>query len=253
MPKFNLLFIKNLLFIFLIILSCNTFSASFDCAKATTPIEKLICSNNSLFTKDEALNKTYKTALSKTNNQKELTKRQLNWLKNTRNQCNTVECLEYVYQERIDNFKYSALADDVKIAIKAVQTEMKKSDGAFYVTEAGCKDRKGEYLEGEYLYKSQSLRVDSNINAVLLTSGVCGASANIINATLVLVKNNKPKIVKDFADGMGFLGEMRSISGRTIVFYGDKWKSDDTNCCPSQKAELRFNVDTGQQSLKVVK
>jgi uncharacterized protein len=105
MPKFNLIFIKNLLFIFLIIFSCNTFSASFDCAKATTPIEKLICSNNSLSTKDEALNKTYKTALSKTNNQKELTKRQLNWLKNTRNQCNTVECLEYVYQERIDNLE----------------------------------------------------------------------------------------------------------------------------------------------------
>ncbi|MFZ4703774.1 MAG: hypothetical protein ACOYMG_27335, partial [Candidatus Methylumidiphilus sp.] len=122
----------------------------------------------------------------------------------------------------------------------------------FTTTFSGCKDRKGEYLSGQYLAKSQLLRVDSGLNAVLLTSVFCGG--NGVNKTLVLVKNSKPEIVKDFAMGdMRFLGEMRSVKGRTIVFYGDKWKSDDAHCCPSQKAELSFNVDTGQQSLKVVK
>ena len=147
---------------------------------------------------------------------------------------------------------YSVHADDMKIAITAVKAKMKKSGNVFATTFAECKDRKGEYLSGEYMTKSQLLRVDSSTNAVLLTSAFCGG--NGINKTLVLVKNSKPEIVKDFAMGdMEFLGEMRSISGRTIVFHGDKWKPDDAHCCPSQKAELRFNVDTGQQSLKVVK
>ena len=102
------------------------------------------------------------------------------------------------------------------------------------------------------MLKSQVLRVDSGINSVLLTSAFCGG--NGVNKTLVLLKNSKPDIVKDFAMGdMDFLGEMRSIRGRAIVFYGEKWKSDDAHCCPSQKAELLFNIDTGQQSLKVVK
>jgi uncharacterized protein len=52
------------LFIFLLLFSCSSFAASFDCSKATTNHEKMICSNQELNEADSLLGKTYKDALS---------------------------------------------------------------------------------------------------------------------------------------------------------------------------------------------
>lgn len=138
-------------------------------------------------------------------------------------------------------------ADDIKIAINAAKADAKKSGNVFVTTERECKDH-----EGEYLFKSETMSVDNITKAVLLSSIVCGG--NGVGKTLVIITNNKARIMKGFRmRDMDFLGDMGYVEGRTIVFHGDKWRDDDAHCCPSQKAELRFNIDTKQQSLTLVK
>lgn len=147
-------------------------------------------------------------------------------------------------------FVFPAHADDLKTAINAVKAKFKKAGDTFSITEKECKRREQEPW-GEYLLESQTMGINSTIKAILLTSAIC--YGNGIKKTLVIVEKNKANII----DGLGmsdnnFLGNMSHIDGRTIVFNGNKWKDDDSHCCPSQKAELRFNIDTKQQSLTVV-
>lgn len=94
---------KNLFFytILLTMISLNVHSTSFNCAKATTSIEKMICSNTQLSDLDELLVVSYKKAMSRTEDKKQLKSEQQQWLKSTRNACQDVECLKDAYAMRI--------------------------------------------------------------------------------------------------------------------------------------------------------
>jgi uncharacterized protein len=78
-------------------------TASFDCKKARSPTEKMICSSPNLSTLDAQLAEAYKKA------KKELTtavgiriaRDQLSWLK-LRDRCTDAECLEQTYNARIN-------------------------------------------------------------------------------------------------------------------------------------------------------
>ena len=87
--------------ILLMMISLNVHSASFDCAKATTSIEKMICLNAQLYDLDELLVVSYKKAMSRTEDKKLLKSEQQQWLKSTRNVCQDVECLKDAYAVRI--------------------------------------------------------------------------------------------------------------------------------------------------------
>ncbi|MDR0762219.1 MAG: lysozyme inhibitor LprI family protein [Campylobacteraceae bacterium] len=96
---------KIILIICLIITSL--FSASFDCKKAKTDVEKLVCSDEKLSKLDEELNIAYKNVLSgaKTLKDKEdLKKRQIAWLKKLQEDCKKVDkcviTLQYEYTKK---------------------------------------------------------------------------------------------------------------------------------------------------------
>ncbi len=75
--------------------------ASFDCAKASRPIEIAICSNDTLSKLDEDLALKYKTALAASSNPEALKASQLDWIKESRT-CNTdIACLSAKYSARI--------------------------------------------------------------------------------------------------------------------------------------------------------
>jgi uncharacterized protein len=79
-------------------------AASFDCKKATTLVEKEICSNQTLSKLDDALNQNYGGSLSSNigdSARQHLMKTQSEWLKE-RNGCKTEACIEKKYRERID-------------------------------------------------------------------------------------------------------------------------------------------------------
>lgn len=78
-------------------------AASFDCAKAGTSVEKMICSDAETSALDGKLQQTYSTALAATNayGRKALAKEQRNWIKYTRGICQDTACLREVYEDRI--------------------------------------------------------------------------------------------------------------------------------------------------------
>jgi uncharacterized protein YecT (DUF1311 family) len=88
-------------------------SASFDCQKAKTDIEKLICSDEELSRLDDELGKAYKNALNFIKTKEELKQEQLKWLRQ-RSNC-LIKCkncidpancllLEYEYRTAYLNF-----------------------------------------------------------------------------------------------------------------------------------------------------
>jgi uncharacterized protein len=85
----------------LLIVAGNVHAASFDCGKATSEIEKLICGNDELSKLDESLNATYLKALERPDIRKQMIQSQRQWLKNERNACKNAECLKKAYETRI--------------------------------------------------------------------------------------------------------------------------------------------------------
>ncbi|QSA99482.1 ankyrin repeat domain-containing protein [Methylomonas sp. EFPC1] len=89
-------------------------SASFDCSKAKTNIEKLICGTQQLSELDSKLEETYSNQRKRfkpveENSQKpsnadedRLVAEQKHWLKHTRNACSDEACLKQAYTDRID-------------------------------------------------------------------------------------------------------------------------------------------------------
>lgn len=75
---------------------------SFDCDKASTNAEKIVCSDDELARLDNELANAYKNALNSLDNasKKQLTNEQKSWLK-TYNQCTDKECVKYHLQMRI--------------------------------------------------------------------------------------------------------------------------------------------------------
>jgi uncharacterized protein len=94
------------LIIFLLIaaLPRASFAASFDCAKAGTVQEKMICSDSALSALDDKLAHAYRSALSEATDTKaaEIQAQQKEWLRNARNGCTSRSCLVQAYEERID-------------------------------------------------------------------------------------------------------------------------------------------------------
>jgi len=77
-------------------------AASFDCAKASTKVEHMICDNSKLSQLDSKLGQDYWEVLSKANEEqkRQLIADQKHWLKFTRNVCDKVTCLKHAYWSR---------------------------------------------------------------------------------------------------------------------------------------------------------
>ncbi|MFA5372253.1 MAG: ankyrin repeat domain-containing protein, partial [Sideroxydans sp.] len=77
-------------------------AASFDCAKAATKIEKLICVNPNISDLDDELDSVYKFILTGSSfGSEQLVIAQRHWLKNTRNKCQNEACVIQAYSTRI--------------------------------------------------------------------------------------------------------------------------------------------------------
>ena len=89
------------------LVSMPAFSASFDCAKASSWVEKTICSNTQLSRLDEQMARHYKNSLTNASDGQNSTQSARNtqlsyqrrWLKFQRDTCTTQECLIREYQE----------------------------------------------------------------------------------------------------------------------------------------------------------
>jgi uncharacterized protein YecT (DUF1311 family) len=84
-------------------------AASFDCASASTTIEKAICDDASLSRLDSRLASLYSAAIANAADPNSIRRQQRTWLRGTRAPCNADRsCLATVYQERIEQLALPA-------------------------------------------------------------------------------------------------------------------------------------------------
>ena len=91
-------------------------AASFDCAKASSPYEKAVCSNANLSSLDDQLALVYKDARAKSADPEGLKKDQIEWIKSTRQCSNDIGCIEKAYRTRITNLSAPTTANTVQPA-----------------------------------------------------------------------------------------------------------------------------------------
>ncbi|MDO8343528.1 MAG: hypothetical protein Q7T48_10040 [Cellvibrio sp.] len=92
---------RKFIALFLLIASTPVLAAGFDCQKARSEVEEKICSNDRLSTLDLELNQIFKLASIEAEDKKSPVNDQLEWLKNTRDLCDSADCLQLVYINRI--------------------------------------------------------------------------------------------------------------------------------------------------------
>jgi uncharacterized protein len=97
--------------LFFIVIASECFAASFDCEKATTPAEKMICGDNKLSSFDDELNSAYKSALDSATDKQALKESQRKWIKEERCKCQDPQCMVDVYTKRINELKASTSHD----------------------------------------------------------------------------------------------------------------------------------------------
>ncbi|HKI59523.1 MAG TPA: hypothetical protein VKA23_00690 [Mariprofundaceae bacterium] len=84
-------------------------AASFDCDKASTKVEKMICENKGLSKSDEMLGSLYSKLRSKVSNPAWTRKHQKEWITHFRDRCKDALCLKSAYHNRIES-----LSSDLK-------------------------------------------------------------------------------------------------------------------------------------------
>jgi uncharacterized protein YecT (DUF1311 family) len=75
--------------------------ASFDCVKATSPAEKMICGDPALANLDKRLSRLYRQALETSPDSEQIKSSQRHWLRTIRNGCTTVPCMRTAYERRV--------------------------------------------------------------------------------------------------------------------------------------------------------
>lgn len=92
------LFIALLL---VVLFPSQSFAAGFDCTRATTKMEKLICNEPQLSKADEDLAASYSQALKVSSDPTAIKKQQREWLAEVRKRCDDVACIRESYSLRI--------------------------------------------------------------------------------------------------------------------------------------------------------
>ena len=100
---------KNLVLAASMLICCGAASAaSFDCSKASTKVERMICATPVLSALDEELAAAFKARLAQDpGSAASITRDQRLWLAMARGACTTVECTEQAYRRRISGLKFA--------------------------------------------------------------------------------------------------------------------------------------------------
>ncbi|CAJ8041114.1 lipoprotein [Burkholderia pseudomallei] len=92
-------------------------SPAFNCAKASSKVEKMICGDSALSDADSVNADLYKEVLQVADNPNQVKQDQRQWLK-ARNACQTADCLANAYNNR-----YNQLEHERRIATGAVNPD----------------------------------------------------------------------------------------------------------------------------------
>jgi uncharacterized protein len=108
--------VKNVMVLMLLTLSHSIASAaSFECEKARTNVEKIICSSQKISRQDVELSQVYASALKNEESTRETRNAQVRWLKE-RNECRGAECVKRAYEKRISVLAHLTSGHNVLLA-----------------------------------------------------------------------------------------------------------------------------------------
>ncbi|CAG7856314.1 hypothetical protein MCAMS1_00747 [biofilm metagenome] len=92
---------KKLFLVLVLALSTNAHAVSFNCKKASTLVENVICSDKNLSKLDDTLASSYKDTLKTSINSEKLRNEEAAWLVE-RNACKDKVCVKLAYEKRIN-------------------------------------------------------------------------------------------------------------------------------------------------------
>ena len=148
----------------------NAFTPSFDCGKANTGQERLVCSDRELSKLDVELSVAYALARENAPDKTSLRENQIRWLKFSRNACSDKECLVKTYRQRINE-----LSGTIQSAI------ISKSDYVF---------QDNAIKGGMTISKLKDGRVIVNVNTVRPNGNVCNfEGTGKLNGSKLLAKS----------------------------------------------------------------
>ncbi len=99
---------KLILTVLLLPLSITTQAAGFDCGKARTAVEKLICQDGALSALDSKMSQTYQWALRDKTRAALVKAQQRKWLHDVRDRCRDIACLGAAYRQRIPMLRWGS-------------------------------------------------------------------------------------------------------------------------------------------------
>ena len=85
------------------------FAAGFDCTKAHTTLERLICADKTLSNLDGQLSRLYNSVVSHSVNPEGIKRQQREWIRKVRDKCRSASCLKDAYQKRINELNDQAI------------------------------------------------------------------------------------------------------------------------------------------------
>jgi uncharacterized protein len=151
-------------------------AASFNCAKAASNIEKMVCAHPELSRQDDYLNGSFQRAVDRVGDKSGLREWQRRWLKSPAlNACKTTECVKLAYGTRVK------LLDD---AVKSPW------NGHYVRHVKGKPDRNAAEImlvgsiEGGVIGEGSTMALGSNAGKFQVNSGRFGALGALSGATL---------------------------------------------------------------------
>ncbi len=104
----------------------QSLAAGFECDKASSEVERLICSDRNIEDSDLRLNNIYKIALHNSPEKELLITNQRQWISGIRNKCKTIDCLASSYEKQIGILKDLAIsgASDKEISFEEIYTNL---------------------------------------------------------------------------------------------------------------------------------
>jgi len=129
---------KRLLLIVLgwLVMSFTVHAASFDCGKATTKVEKLICADAALSKLDEDLVAAYKAALQNEKQAESIRQAQKQWMRD-RNGCVDAVCVKRAYEAQLQGLSNNSTSTKPEVASLTAQIKTKAPTQS-YVEDTAC-------------------------------------------------------------------------------------------------------------------
>ena len=231
--------------------SSNSHAAGFDCGRAKTDIEKLICSDKELAELDALLANSYKEArLSGRDDPAKIASDERLWLKNIRDKCTTAACLRPAYKERIKVLDGAVASFDCSMANSKTEymicsdDVLRKGDRSVAWAYRSLKESSGEPNKIIAEQKEWLLEVrDKCTNIQCMSAAFDARKAELDKQREDLVALTRKKIGYTKHDFFSDMALWPNDASRTIVIYATQASANgDADRYPQQDENFILDI-----------